>query len=231
MHNRLLTFARLAIRVAERVLPQYAHKFAPRTYTQPQLFACLLLKEYLKLNYRAAEEVLDASERLCAVLGLSCVPDHSTLWHFARHKLTPELIEQALTETVWLLNADRTTTHDSGAERPLRCVALDSTGLWTTHASRYSEARRGDTPRKQRSWIKGAAALWIEPQIVVAQRVRRGPCGDFPDLVPLADSAARVESFDVLLADAGYDSKANHRHYREHLQKWNRSSRRRSADP
>ena len=53
--------------------------------------------------------------------------------------------------------------------------------------------------------------------MVVAQRVRRGPCGDFSDLIPLADSAARVQDFDVLLADAGYDSEANHRDCREHL--------------
>lgn len=217
MHNRLLTFAHLAIRVAERVLPRYSHKFAPKTYTQPQLFACLLVKEYLNLDYRSAEEVLDASERLRAVLGLSGAPDHSTLWHCARHKLTPEMIERALAETVRLLDADRVPDRHSGAERPVRCVALDSTGLWTTHASRYFEARRGDMPRKQRSWMKWAAALWVEPQMVVAQRVRRGPCGDFSDLVPLADSAARVQDFDVLLADAGYDSEANHRHCREHL--------------
>ena len=51
--------------------------------------------------------------------------------------------------------------------------------------------------------------------MVVAQWVRRGPCGDFSDLIPLADSAARVQYFDVLLADAGYDSEANHRHCRE----------------
>ena len=188
MHNRLLTFARLAIRVAERVLPRYSHRFAPRTYTQPQLFACLLIKEYLNLDYRSAEEVRDASERLRAALGLSGVPDHSTLWYFARHKLTSEMIEQALAEAVWLLSPDQVPDHNSGAERPVRCVALDSTGLWTTHASRYFEARRVATPRKQRSWMKWATALWIEPQMVLAQRVRRGPCGDFLDLVPLADS-------------------------------------------
>lgn len=45
----------------------------------------------------------------------------------------------------------------------------------------------------------------------------RGPCGDFSDLIPLASSAAQVQHFDVLLADAGYDSEANHRHCREHL--------------
>lgn len=218
MPNRLLSFVRLALVVAERVLPLYAHKFAPRRYTQPQLLGCLLIKEYLNLDYRSVEEVLDASESLRSVLGLNCTPDHSTLWRFARHRLTPELIEQALAETVRLLSPGSVADDRGRTEHPMRCVALDSTGLWTTHASRYFEARRGDTPRKQRSWMKWAAALWVEPQMIVAQRVRRGPCGDFSDLIPLADSAARIQEFDVLLADAGYDSEANHRHCREHLQ-------------
>jgi hypothetical protein len=38
-----------------------------------------------------------------------------------------------------------------------------------------------------------------------------GPCGDFSDLPPLAGAAHTVLPFDQLLADAGYDSEANHR--------------------
>ena len=103
MHNRLLAFARLALAVAERVPPEHAHKFAPKIYTQPQLFACLLLKEYLHLDYRSIEEVLEASDRLRRILRLRRVPDYSTLWRFAAEKVTPEVIEKALAETVALL--------------------------------------------------------------------------------------------------------------------------------
>ena len=74
MHNRLLEFARLALLAAEHVLPAYPHKFAPKMYTQPQLLACLLLKEYLRLDYRLAEEVIDTSEKLRTVLGLKRAP-------------------------------------------------------------------------------------------------------------------------------------------------------------
>jgi hypothetical protein len=219
MDNRLLAFAKLALAVAQRVLPERAHKFAPKTYAQPQLLACLLVKEYLHLDYRTAQEVLDASDRLRRILRLRRAPDYSTLWHFAQETVTPELIEQARTETVRLLQADSSPPPPRGSASgdSLRCVALDSTGLWTTHASRYFEWRRGDTsrrrPRRQRSWIKWAAALWTEPQLVVAQRVRRGPCGDFSDLIPLSSAA----SYERLLADAGSDSEANHRFCREEL--------------
>ncbi|HEV3447133.1 MAG TPA: hypothetical protein VG099_21010 [Gemmataceae bacterium] len=33
-------------------LARYAHRFSPHTYTQPQLFACLVLKVFLKTDYR-----------------------------------------------------------------------------------------------------------------------------------------------------------------------------------
>jgi hypothetical protein len=51
----------------------------------------------------------------------------------------------------------------------------------------------------------------------VVQRVRPGPCGDFSDLPPLAGAAHAVLPFDQLLADAGYDSEANHRYCRDTL--------------
>jgi hypothetical protein len=53
--------------------------------------------------------------------------------------------------------------------------------------------------------------------MLLAQRVRPGPAGDFGDLVPPASRAAEVMPYDQLLADAGYDSEANHRFCREQL--------------
>jgi len=51
--NRLRQFSTLALAVSKSVLPNHGSRFAPKTYyTQPQLLACLLLKEYLRLDYR-----------------------------------------------------------------------------------------------------------------------------------------------------------------------------------
>jgi hypothetical protein len=95
-------------------------------------------------------------------------------------------------------------------------VALDSTGLRLSHASRYFEwrAKRG---RKQRGWLKWSLALWAGPQLLLAQRVRPGPSGDFSDLTPLAGAAYTALPFETLAADAGYDNEANHRFCRENL--------------
>lgn len=45
MANRLLAFARLAYEVSSQALPERAHRFAPKRYTQPQLLACPQVKD------------------------------------------------------------------------------------------------------------------------------------------------------------------------------------------
>jgi len=221
--NQLQAFAQLALVVAQRVIPAHSHKFAPKTYTQPQLLACLLLKEYLRLDYRSTQDLLELADGLRAALSLRQTPDHSTLWWFAQHKVTPELLQQALAETVRCLDEQEPPSSPSAggtepskkkAER--RQVALDSTGLFLHHTSRYYEWR-AHRARGQRGWLKWAAALWTGPQLVLSQLVRAAPAGDFADLVPLAASAYGVLAFGQLVADGGYDSEANHRFCREEL--------------
>jgi hypothetical protein len=44
-------------------LKPYAHKYSPKKFTQPQLFACLVLKVFFKTDYRGIEKyLLDLSD-------------------------------------------------------------------------------------------------------------------------------------------------------------------------
>ena len=36
--------------VAAEAIPPYAHRFSPKSYTQHQIFACLVLKAFLKTD-------------------------------------------------------------------------------------------------------------------------------------------------------------------------------------
>ena len=76
-------FARLALRVAEQSLPAYAHKFSPQRYRLAQLAACVCLKQYLRLDWRGIEQLLQLSPPLSQALELARVPDHTTLCRFA----------------------------------------------------------------------------------------------------------------------------------------------------
>jgi hypothetical protein len=73
-----LSVARRALAVATGVLPPYAHVYSPRKYTQPQLFACLVLKTFLKTDYRGLIAHLADHSDLRAALGLTAVPHHPT---------------------------------------------------------------------------------------------------------------------------------------------------------
>lgn len=44
--------ARAALQTAQRELPFYTHPNSPKKFTQHQLFACLVLKNFLKTDYR-----------------------------------------------------------------------------------------------------------------------------------------------------------------------------------
>jgi hypothetical protein len=207
MDNELLRFARPAIATARRVVPPRLSRHADPVYHPASLLAALLLREHLRLTYRGVEDLLRLSGRLRRLFGLRIVPDHSTLWWFGRRHLSPSVVAAVMRETV---------ERAAGRVRGPRLVALDSTGLWLSHASRYFEWRvkRG---RRQRGWLKWSLAMWTGPQLLLAQRVRPGPAGDFGDLVPLASAARTVLPFEALVADAGYDSESNHRFRREDL--------------
>ena len=48
----------VALAVGRQGLPDYAHRFSPKVFTQPQLFACLVLQAFLGLDYRGTEAFL-----------------------------------------------------------------------------------------------------------------------------------------------------------------------------
>lgn len=68
------------------VLPRYAHRYSPKKFTQPQLFACLVLKEFLQLDYRKLAALLIDCLDLCATIDLDVVP-HFTTFQKAAQRL------------------------------------------------------------------------------------------------------------------------------------------------
>ena len=101
MDNHLPRFTRLAAAVARRVAPT-SSRFAQTTHAPAAMLAALLLRERLRLTYRGLEDLLRLSSPPRRALGLRAVPDHSTLWWFARRHASPAMLDAALAETVRL---------------------------------------------------------------------------------------------------------------------------------
>ena len=82
-----LAVARTALDVAREAVPAYSSKFSRHDFTQHQHFALLALREFLKTDYRGLEQILKDWAELRDTLGLTKVPDHSTIQKAAERLL------------------------------------------------------------------------------------------------------------------------------------------------
>ena len=86
MSKSPLAVAQEALGTAKRALPKYSCNVSRRDFTQPQLFALLTLKHFLRLDYRGVIQLVAEWSDLRRCLGLTKVPHYSTL-HYAQQRL------------------------------------------------------------------------------------------------------------------------------------------------
>jgi hypothetical protein len=79
--------AREALELGRAALPDYSCPTSRHDFTQPQLFAVLALKAFLKTDYRGVVAFLDDFPELRGDLGLARVPHYSTLCYAERRLL------------------------------------------------------------------------------------------------------------------------------------------------
>jgi hypothetical protein len=82
----LRTVTKSAVRIArdalaggEAALPAHGSRFSRRDYTQPQLFALLALRQFLRTDYRGVVALAAEWRELRDALRLARVPHYSTL--------------------------------------------------------------------------------------------------------------------------------------------------------
>ncbi|HMO16333.1 MAG TPA: transposase [Pirellulaceae bacterium] len=130
----------VALRTAQQSLPEYSHEFSPRKFTQHQLFACLVLKSFLKTDYRGVVEHLSDCASLREAIGLTKVPHFTTLQKAARRLLKRRDVDHLIGSTLKLA---------MGRKKTVKLAAIDSTGLQSRHCSSYYVKRRS---REQNLW-------------------------------------------------------------------------------
>jgi len=82
--DECITLARRALEVGRQCLPSYSHHYSPKKFTQPQLFALLVVRQSLGWTYRATATRLAEWSDLREALELDQVPDQSTLCYAHR---------------------------------------------------------------------------------------------------------------------------------------------------
>jgi Transposase DDE domain len=197
-----------ALAIGQRCLPPYAHRFSPHIYTQPQLFACLVLKTFFRLDYRGITALLQDFTDLQEALEMKFVPHFTTLQKASTRLLLAPRSRRLFQTTVRRFLKRR---------RRVPRAAFDSTGLDLGRRSLYYVRRRQkvDLPWKTVAYSRFAkleAAIDCDSHLLLAVLVGRGPKVDVNRFVPLLQATLASCNPNSVLADAGYDSEANHRH-------------------
>ena len=203
--------AKAALQVAARTLPKYAHQFSPKKFTQPQLFACLVLKTLWKCDFRTAQLRLQESDKIVRTLGLKTVPHFTTMHKASLRLLSQRNINQIMKDIIKTMIGQQVT---------IDLAALDATGLQSGHISPHYYNIRLKALKKRKwsrftRWPKMAAVVDTTNHIILAIHPTRGPGRDashFKNILELLPDEINIKH---LLADAGYDSEANHVYSRE----------------
>jgi hypothetical protein len=197
--------------VARASLPAYSHLYSPKKFTQHQLFACLVLKAFLKIDYRGLATILKDSPNWCEAIALEKIPHWTTFQKAAQRLIRSQAVARLLDETLGQM---------MGRKRCVALAAIDSTGLESHHSSRYFIRRRSRTPdlwqtTQYTRYPKLGILVDCSNHLILSYLTDQGPKTDIHDLEPtLARTTPRVR-IEWLTADAGYDSESNHRFCRE----------------
>jgi Transposase DDE domain/Transposase domain (DUF772) len=196
--------------IGRQRLPAYSHRFSPKKFTLPQLFACLVLKEFLRLDYRKLSALLEDAPSFAAAIGLKSVPHFSTFQKAADRLLAARHARKLLDETV--AAAQRVGV----LKKKVTLAALDGTGFETRHISAYYVRRRErncKTGYQTTTYTRYPYANILcacRSHLVLAVVTGRGPGPDDPYYEPALRQATRRIAVDTLLADAGFDSERAH---------------------
>lgn len=210
-----LRLIRVAHALGREVFPEYWHPFAPRKFTVPQLFACLVLKEFLRLDYRKLSALLEDAPSLGAAIGLKSTPHFTTFQKAACRLLRSRHVRRVLDQTV------RVAQTTGLLRRRIAQAALDGTGFETRHISAYFVKRRERACKagyQTTTYTRYPYAEFVcdcRTHLVVAVETGRGPGPDLPYFQPILRQTVGRIPVSELLADAGFDSESAHEFARE----------------
>ena len=209
------SIAIVAYKSAKLAFPEYSHLKSPHKFSQPQLAACLVLKEFYKKDYRGIVEIINDSTDLKRILELRELPHYTTLQKAANRLFKKDNFKKLL---VSILNIAR---EKKVLSKTVKLAALDSTGFESRHVSSYFVKRRDrDTAKPyQTTTYTRFPKLGINADtsnhLILQGTAKRGPKPDVTELKSAIKELAEYQHIYKLTADAGYDSESNHAYARE----------------
>ena len=176
-------------------MPLYSTKHSKKTFTNHQLFKLMVLKTYLRRDYRRFVDELKES-KIPEKLGLDRIPHFTTLQKFAQRQNIQEL-EKSLLKFVDL------------APKKINNVGFDATGFSMTYASKHYEKRIGRTIRKK-DFIKSNIFFDLRNLLILGVKIRKISRHDMQDMRALWNKIKHLR-FKNVFADKAYDGNWLHK--------------------
>ena len=202
-----------AFDAAREAVPAYSHVNSPRKFTQPQLLACLVLKEFARLDYRGLADHLADHPDLARLIDLQAVPHYT-----AFQKAAARLLKAAPARKLFDAVLDRA-LRDKVRTRRVPLAAVDGTGMESRHVSRYYVKRRNKTGTgtQETTYSKFPKVVLVtdcRTHLVLAAASGRGPASDLMQFEAALKQAVGRARIGTLLADADFDGEWVHEHVR-----------------
>jgi hypothetical protein len=201
--------AYVAYLTAQRSLPPYLHLKSPKKFTQHQLVACLVLKEFFTTDYRGIEEIINDSSDLRHILELDRAPDYTTLCKAAKRLTKKDMFDKLIKEILTIAVQTKL------MRKSVSLSAIDGTGFESHHVSSYFVKRKakGQPTYQMTTYTRYPKVGIISDcytHLVLSGVPARGPYPDIVHYEKAIKDAERNVHLKVLTADAGYDSEKSH---------------------
>jgi len=195
--------AALSIVKSTRISP-YSCKYSKKIYTQYQLLALVLFKDYRNQHYREFIEDVGDMEGVQEILDLSEVPHFTTLQKFIS-RIKTRYLRFTFRKTVNLF-------YSSDENIPI--TAIDSSGFTSGYCSHYFSERTG---KIRKHFLKVSISVDTEQQAITGFVASNSRIHDTRHAVKLLRQCHKIRKSDFYVMDKGYDSEAIHRQIRDDL--------------
>lgn len=170
-------------------MPLYSAKHSKKTFTNHQLFKLMVLKTYLRRDYRRFVDELKES-KIPAKLGMDRIPHFTTIQKFAQRQNIQNL-EKTLLKFVEL------------APKKINNIGFDATGFTMTYASKHYE-KRIERVIEKKDFIKSNICFDLENLLILGVKIRKKSRHDMKDMKSLWNKIKNLV-FKNVFADKAYD--------------------------
>ena len=195
--------AALSVVTSTRISP-YSSKFSKKLYTQHQLLALVLFKDYRNQHYREFIEDIGDMEKVQEILDLPIVPHFTTLQKFLC-RIKSLYLRLTFKKTVKLFYS---------ADESIPVTAIDSSGFTSGYCSHYFSERTG---KIRKHFIKTSISVDTDLQVITGFVTSKSRVHDTRHAEKLLRQCHNTRKSDCYVMDKGYDSEAIHRLIRENL--------------